>query len=90
MIWNQINDVWYHITKLYLVNNKKNYKIRLNHFFNKRRPILGAALAPGFRLLNFDFQELGISFKSNTASTKQRDLEQSKQYRKAATRIEKL
>ena len=44
MIWNknllyQINDVWYHITKLYLVNNEKNYKIKLNHFFYKRRPI---------------------------------------------------
>ena len=44
MIWNknllyQINDVWYHITKLYLVNNEKTYKIKLNHFFYKRRPI---------------------------------------------------
>ena len=44
MIWNknllyQINDVWYHVTKLYLVNNEKNYKIKLNHFFYKRRPI---------------------------------------------------
>ena len=44
MIWNknllyQINNVWYHITKLYLVNNEKNYKIKLNHFFYKRRPI---------------------------------------------------
>ena len=38
MIWNQnllyqIIDVWYHITKLYLVNNEKFYKIKLNHFF---------------------------------------------------------
>ena len=24
----QINDVWYHITKLYLVNNEKKYKIQ--------------------------------------------------------------
>ena len=44
MTWNknllyQINDVWYHITKLYLVNNEKTYKIKLNHFFYKRRPI---------------------------------------------------
>ena len=44
MIWNknllyQINDVWYHITKLYLVKNEKSYKIKLNHFFYKRRPI---------------------------------------------------
>ena len=30
---------WYRITKLYLVNNEKNYKIKLNHFFYKRRPI---------------------------------------------------
>ena len=30
------------------------------------------ALAPDFRLLNFGFWELGISFKSNMASTKQR------------------
>ena len=55
-----------------------------------RYALLGAALTPDFRLLNFDFRELGISFKSNMASTKQRDLEQSKQYRKAATRIEIL
>ena len=43
MIWNknllhQINDVWYHITKLYLVNNEKNYKIKLNHFFLQTAP----------------------------------------------------
>ena len=52
--------------------------------------LLGAALAPDFWLLNFDFWELGISFKSNMSSTKQRELEQSKQHRKAATRIEIL
>ena len=44
MIWNQhllyqIIDVWYHIRKLYLINNEKNDKIKLNHFFYKRRPI---------------------------------------------------
>ena len=44
MIWNQhllyqIIDVWYHIRKLYLLNNEKNDKIKLNHFFYKRRPI---------------------------------------------------
>ena len=44
MIWNQhllyqIIDVWYHIKKLYLINNEKNDKIKLNHFFHKRRPI---------------------------------------------------
>ena len=44
MIWNQhllyqIIDVWYHIRKLYLINNKKNDKNKLNHFFYKRRPI---------------------------------------------------
>ena len=44
MIWNQhllyqIIDVWYHIRKLYLINNQKNDKIKLNHFFYKRRPI---------------------------------------------------
>ena len=44
MIWNQhllyqIIDVWYHIRKLYLINNEKNEKIKLNHFFYKRRPI---------------------------------------------------
>ena len=43
MIWNknllyQISDVWYHITKLYLVNNEKNYKIKLNHFFTNGAP----------------------------------------------------
>ena len=43
MIWNknllyQINDVWYHNTKLYLVNNEKNYKIKLNHFFTNGTP----------------------------------------------------
>ena len=52
--------------------------------------LLGAALTPDFWLLNFDFWELGISFKSNVVSTKQRDLEQSKQHRRAATRIEIL
>ena len=52
--------------------------------------LLGAVLAPDFRLLNFDFWELGISFKSNMASTKHRELEQSKQHHKAATRIEIL
>ena len=52
--------------------------------------LLGAALAPDFRLLNFDFWELEISFKSNMASTKQRELERSKQHRKAATRTEIL
>ena len=31
--------------------------------------LLGAALTPDFRLLNFDFWELGISFQSNMAST---------------------
>ena len=45
MIWNQhllyqIIDVWYHIRKLYLINNEKNDKIKLNHFFYKRRPIV--------------------------------------------------
>ena len=30
----------YHITKLNLVNNEKNYKIKLNDFFYKRRPIV--------------------------------------------------
>ena len=44
MIWNQdllyqIIDVWYHIRKLYLINNEKNDKIKLNNFFHKRRPI---------------------------------------------------
>ena len=44
MIWNQhllyqIIDVWYHIRKLYLINNEKNDKIKLYHFFYKRRPI---------------------------------------------------
>ena len=44
MIWNQhllyqIIDVWYHIRKVYLINNVKNDKIKLNHFFYKRRPI---------------------------------------------------
>ena len=44
MIWNQhllyqIIDVWYHIRKLYLINNEKNDKIKLNRFFYKRRPI---------------------------------------------------
>ena len=43
MIWNknllyQINDVWYHITELYLVNNEKTYKIKLNHFFTNGAP----------------------------------------------------
>ena len=52
--------------------------------------LLGVVLAPDFWLLNFDFWELGISFKSNMASTKQRELEQSKQQHKAATRIEIL
>lgn len=52
--------------------------------------LLGAVLTPDFRLLNFDFWELGISFKSNMASTKRRELEQSKQHRKAATRIKIL
>ena len=46
MIWNknllyQINDVWYHITKLYLVNNEKTYKIKLNHFFLQTAPHSG-------------------------------------------------
>ena len=45
--------------------------------------LVGAALAPDFRLLNLDVWELGISFKSNMASTKERELEQSKQHRKA-------
>ena len=49
MIWNQhllyqIIDVWYHIRKLYLINNEKNDKIKLNHFFYKRRPIITQAI----------------------------------------------
>jgi len=40
MIWNQdllyqIINTWFHITKLYLVNNEKNDKIKLNIFFYK-------------------------------------------------------
>ena len=43
MIWNQhslyqIIDVWYHIRKLYLINNEKNDKIKLNHFFLQTAP----------------------------------------------------
>ena len=58
MIWNQhllyqIIDVWYHIRKLYLINNEKNDKIKLNHFFYKRRPI---GLNVGGTSRNFVFQ----------------------------------
>ena len=52
--------------------------------------LLGAVLFSDFWFLNFDFWELGISFKSNMASRKQRELEQSKQDRKTATRIKIL
>ena len=49
MIWNQdllyqIINVWYHITKLYLVNNEKNDKIKLNHFFLQTAPHIGVKL----------------------------------------------
>ena len=52
--------------------------------------LLGVVLFSDFWFLNFDFWELGISFKSNMASRKQRELEQSKQDRKTATRIKIL
>ena len=53
MIWNQhllyqIIGVWYHIRKLYLINNEKNDKIKLNHFFYKRRPITLCDATTGF------------------------------------------
>ena len=66
MIWNQhllyqIIDVWYHIRKLYLINNEKNDKIKLYHFFYKRRPIReGFARRVTFFMLQV-YESLGIS-----------------------------
>ena len=56
MIWNQhllyqIIDVWYHIRKLYLINNEKNDKIKLNHFFYKQRPIVLGSFYDWFYLV---------------------------------------
>ena len=44
MIWNKnllypINDVWYHIKKLYVLNNEKKYKIEQIIFY-KRHPTI--------------------------------------------------
>ena len=47
----QIIDVWYHIRKLYLINNEKNDKIKLNHFFYKRRPITSWTVSMSLRTL---------------------------------------
>ena len=72
MIWNQhllyqIIDVWYHIRKLYLINNEKNDKIKLNHFFYKRRPIIVGILQAMF---SWNRQFCRIRYASKRATAK--------------------
>ena len=74
MIWNQhllyqIIDVWYHIRKLYLINNEKNDKIKLNHFFLQTAPhsirlANWLESARSWRLIRFSFVTgVGINFR---------------------------